>query len=157
MKSTLKMLAALVTINISLAGCGGGGGNSSSISPQDAPAPSPITPTAAPEDAPAPSPITPTASPDAQPTPSDTLPNLIEINPLRDLGLGKNDLVCFRIKSYNNVAESDLSDAACSVIKNDLLLTLSWSEVLGNIHGYYVYFGTNKNSATEFLADVTES
>lgn len=141
MKSTLKMLAALVTITLSLAGCGGGG-NSSSISPQDAPAPSPITPT---------------ASPDAQPTPSDNLSNLIEINPLRDLGLGKNDLVCFRIRSYNNVAESDLSDAACSVIKNDLLLTLSWSEVLGNIHGYYVYFGTNKNSATEFLADVTES
>ena len=93
---------------------------------------------------------------DASPTTPRQFSSL-EINPLSDLGLEEGDSVCFKVKSYNNVTESDYSKPICSIIYDPLNLPLSWSEVTGKINGYYVYFGTNKNNATNFLADVIES
>ena len=71
--------------------------------------------------------------------------------------MGNGDNVCFRLKAYNNFTESDFSNAICSQIENDNTLTLSWDEVSGNIIGYYIYFGVDKNNATNFLKDVFES
>ncbi len=80
--------------------------------------------------------------------------NSLTVNPLLDLGLGKGKSVCFRLKSYNNVTESDFSKAICGEIYNDQSLTLSWGSVTGNVDGYYVYFGTSENNVASFLADV---
>ena len=52
---------------------------------------------------------------------------------------------------------SDFSKAICGKINNDTKLTLSWNKISGDVSGYYVYFGTNKNNVTNFLADVIES
>ncbi len=78
-------------------------------------------------------------------------------NPLLDLGLEKGKSVCFSIKSYNTVTESDFSKTICGTINNDQSLTVSWDKVSGDVDGYYVYFGTNENNATNFLADVSGS
>ncbi len=148
MKSIEKLLAVFVAITFSLYGCGG---DSSSPSTTEeiqefalaAPETTPKT-----ESKPAPKTTPPLIS---------GLPNSIEINPLRDLGLEKGKNICFRLKSYNNVAESDFSKVICSQIKNDRRLTLSWSDVPGNVSGYFVYYGVSKNNATKFLIDVIES
>ncbi len=81
----------------------------------------------------------------------------LEVNPITDLGLDTGSNVCFSIKSYNNITESDFSKAICSKIKNDGKLTLSWNKNPRSVSGYYVYYGTNKNNAKTFLADVITS
>ena len=98
------------------------------------------------------------SSPPSKPSePSEQFSSLA-INPIADLGLTTGDNVCFSVKSYNNIAESDFSKAICSKVSNSNVLTLSWNKISGdNISGYYVYFGTNKNNVTNYLADVIES
>ena len=91
-----------------------------------------------------------------QPQPLNQFSSLV-INPIADLGLTTGEKVCFSVKSYNNVTESDYSKAICGKINNDNKLTLSWNKIAGDVNGYYVYYGTNKNNATNFLADVMES
>ncbi len=120
-------------------GCGGGGGSSSS-------------------DETSISNVPPPTNNNTSSTPANVLSNFIDINPLRDLGLSKGEQVCFRLKSYNNVATSKFSKPICSKVKNEQYLTLTWETVSDKINGYYVYFGTNKNKADDnFLADVIES
>ena len=138
MKNTAKLFAILSTILLFLYGCGGDSSSSSS----------PNFSSSTPESA------TSTNSLSSSP---ETFTNLLTVNPLRDLGLGKGKNVCFRIKSYNNITESDFSNAFCGQIKDDLSITLAWNKSDGNIHGYYVYYGTNKYNATNYLADVLES
>ena len=94
--------------------------------------------------------------PTNQSEPSEQFSSLA-INPIADLGLTAGDKVCFSVKSYNNIMESDFSKAICGKINNNTKLTLSWNKISGDVSGYYVYFGTNKNNATNFLADVIES
>jgi hypothetical protein len=93
----------------------------------------------------------------SSPSSSTGLPNSVVFNPLRDLALGAGDQVCFSIKSYNNISESTFSKAVCGLINNNDSLTLSWNEVSGDVVGYYVYFGSNRDDATNFLTDVFES
>ena len=138
MKSNLIMLV-LAMSQLVLVGCGGGSGSSSTQS------------------SPNQSMDTPSSSPDSTSPPSNNLSNVIEVNPLRDLGLDKGDQVCFRIKSYNNVEVSDFSKPICSKIKNSTQLMLSWNDADGNVIGYYVYFGSSKKKVNEYLADVIES
>ena len=133
MKRVVATFTVYLVLCLSLNGCGGGGSSSSAT-----------------EDLPNTSSATPPSSPSG-------LPNSIDINPLIDLGMVAGDNVCFRLKSYNNFTESDFSKAICSQIKNESALTLSWNQVSGNIIGYYIYFGPDKNSATNFLKDVFES
>ena len=38
----------------------------------------------------------------------------LEYDAEADLGLRLGDLACFRLKAYNNVGESDFSQAACA-------------------------------------------
>ena len=95
--------------------------------------------------------------PDVPPSSSIGLPNSIVLNPLRDLALGAGDQVCFSVKSYNNISESAFSKTICGLINNNDSLTLSWNNASGDVVGYYVYFGSNRNDATNFLADVFES
>ena len=139
MKSTIILLAACMVLTFSLIGCGGGGSSSTTDTlPTTSSSPSP----------------SPKSSP--QPSPSGQFSSLA-INPLADLGLAAGDNVCFSVKSYNNFSESDFSKAVCGKIKDDNKLTLAWNKNTENVNGYYVYFGTDKNNATNFLADVIES
>ncbi len=96
------------------------------------------------------------SSPANQSSPSSQTQSVI-INPLLDLGLRKGDNVCFRIKAYNNVTESDFSGAICSIVKNEDALNLSWNDVPGNVVGYHVYYGTNKRNASNFIKNILES
>ena len=138
MKNTASLFVILSTILLFIYGCGGGS-NSSDSSPYISSSTSESST----------SPNYPSSSP-------ESFTNSFTVNPLRDLGLGKGENVCFRIKSYNNIAISDFSKAICGQIKNDHKLTLSWNKVHGKIDGYYVYYGANKNKATNFLTDVIE-
>ena len=131
MKNTIKLLAISVAFAFCFTGCGGG--SSSSTSPNT------------------------TSPPDVPPSSSTGLPNSVVFNPLRDLALGAGDQVCFSIKSYNNISESTFSKVVCGLINNNDSLTLSWNNVSGNVVGYYVYFGFNRDDATNFLADIFES
>ena len=141
MSSLLKLIVFQLILILCIYGCGGGSNSSSE------------------------SPISANNEPSAQSKSSSSsnsdstekLSNLLKINPLRDLGLGKGENVCFRIKSYNNVAVSDFSKAICGQIMDDHSLTLLWSKVAGKISGYYVYYGTNKNNAENYLTDVLET
>ena len=131
MKSTCKVTVLSVFLVLTLIGCGGGGSSDSEVIPNTTSLP-----------------------------PSTSSPNQISslaINPLSDLGLTEGQKVCFSIKSYNNTTESSFSDAICSQIKNENMLTLSWNKINGDITGYYVYYGTTKNNATNYLADVIQS
>lgn len=136
MKFFVSLLATIL-----ICGCGGGGGSSSQSG-------SPSSST----DGSANNPPSSKNNP-----PSSNLSNSIVINPLRDLGRNKGDRVCFRIKSYNNVTESDFSGAICNTIKNSKSITLSWNSVPGDVLGYYVYYGIEKNNVSNFLEDVIES
>ena len=147
MKSILTVLVTLVVSQSILIGCGGGGSSSTlaeaSNSPDNQASPS--------------SPPDNQASPNSPP-PENNLANSININPMRDLGLDQGKSACFKIKSYNNIGESEFSDAICGQVKNEQSLTLTWEDASGNVVGYYVYFGTNKDKAGDnFLADVIES
>ena len=133
MKRPVILIAVCVVLAFCLIGCGGG--SSSSVTES-----SPNT----------------SSPPQPQPQPLNQFSSL-EINPLTDLGLTTGDKVCFSVKSYNNVTESDYSKAICGKINDDNKLTLSWNKISGDANGYYVYYGTNKNNATNFLADVMES
>lgn len=135
MKRNINFFAACVAFSFCLIGCGGSGSSSSTAetSPN-------------------------TSSPEKPEPPSSSEQfNSLVINPLTELGLEVGNKVCFSVKSYNNVSESDFSKTICGQIKNDNMLTLSWNNIPGNVNGYYVYFGTEKNSATNFLADVITS
>ena len=134
MKTPTILLAMGMIINFCLVGCGGGG-SSSTLDTSSNKSSSESLP---------------------QPAPSGQFSSL-EINPLTDLGLVAGSKVCFSVKSYNNFSESDFSKAVCDEIKDDNNLTLSWNKITGNASGYYVYFGTDENNATTFLADVIES
>ena len=136
MKSPVILLSICIIFALCLIGCGGGGSSSTTET-------SPNTPSSSPESSP-------------QSTPSGQFSSL-EINPLADLGLVAGNKVCFSVKSYNNFSESDFSKAACGQIKDDNKLTLAWNKNTENVNGYYVYFGTDENNATNFLADVIES
>ncbi len=148
MKCTVKLLALYVVITFSLYGCGGD--SSSPSTAEGVPNIASATPGAKPN-------TEFKRTPKTTPPLTSGLPNSIEINPLRDLGLEKGENICFRLKSYNNVTESDFSKAICGKINNDNSLILSWEDVIGNVDGYYVYFGKNKNNVANFLADVIES
>ena len=138
MKRSVILLAMSVIFAFCLIACGGG---SSSSDVDFAPNTSSSPPTIPPE------PL----------GPSEQFSSL-SINPIADLGLITGDNVCFSVKSYNNIAVSDFSKTICSKVSNSNELTLSWNKITGdNISGYYVYFGTNKNNATNFLADIIES
>lgn len=137
MKSNIKLIAVFTAVIFCLFGCGGGGNSSSTAESSS---------------------NTPSSSPESSPPPSSSgLFSSISINPLTDLGLEAGNKVCFSVKSYNNFSESDFSKAICGEIRNDNTLTLSWNKITGDVSGYYVYFGANKNNATNFLADVMES
>ena len=129
MKRTVISFALHILAAFCLFGCGGGGGSSSSES---------------------------SGSDTGGSSSSSSRFSSLVINPLSELGLTSGDNVCFRVKSYNNVSESDFSKPICGKINDNNKLTLSWNRVSGYISGYYVYFGTNKNNATNFLADVIE-
>ncbi len=136
MKSSTKLHAVCMAFLFCLFGCGGGSSSSTAET----------------------LPNTPSSSPEL--SLQSTLPeqfSSLEINPLADLGLLAGNIVCFSVKSYNNFSESAFSKVICDVIKDDTNLTLSWSKIIGNVTGYYVYFGTDKNNTTNFLADVIES
>ncbi len=91
-------------------------------------------------------------------TTTNILANSLEINPTRDLGLATGENVCFKLKSYNNTATSNFSDAICSKIPDGESLTLTWESAPGDIVGYYVYFGTSTtNAGNNFLANVLEN
>ncbi len=149
--STNLVLFIITLFILTLGACGGGGGSSSE-------ADTPVVSDTSSPNAPSPkkSPNQPKQAPKKTDSPSSpkALANLIEINPLRDLGFGKGESICFSLKSYNNITESNFSESICDKIKDDHSLTLTWNNAAGNISGYYVYFGTNKNNATNFLADV---
>ena len=125
----------LAIVSLIICGCGGGGSSSS-------------------EEQSAQSSLAPSSSSSSS---LKTLSNSIEIDPILELGLEKGEKVCFRIKSYNNVTESDFSGAICSVLKNEKTLSLSWNDVPGDVIGYLVYYGTNKKNANNLLRDVIES
>ncbi len=127
-----------MAISLSISACGGGGSGSSS---DTASLSQPSTPTGGSNNT----------------SNSPQFANTIEINPLRDLGLGVGDNVCFKIKAYNNVTESKFSGALCSTLKNETSVNLSWNDVPGNVVGYYVYYGTKKKDVNNFLVDVVES
>ena len=137
MKNIVNPIVVLMAIFVGIQGCGGGSSSSSSgenlIDTSSSSSKEP-----------------PTSSP------SESSSSLA-INPLSDLGLTKGDSVCFRLKAYNNVTESNYSKPICGQINNDHSLTLSWDNVSENVIGYYVYYGTNKNNAKNFIADVIES
>lgn len=137
MKSTIRLLAVVSTAFLfCLIGCGGGSSSSSAET----------------------SPNTPLPSPEFSPPPSSSEQfSSLAINPLTDLGLEAGNKACFSVKSYNNISESAFSKAICTQIKNENRLTLSWNKITGNVSGYYVYFGTDENNATNFIADVLES
>ena len=136
MKSAVKLLAFCMFFVFYLFGCGGGSSSSTTET----------------------IPNTSTSSPDSLSPPSASeQSSSLTINPIADLGLVAGNKVCFRIKAYNNFLESEFSNAVCGEIKNDHNLTLSWDRTTEDVSGYYVYFGTNKNNATNFLADVIES
>ena len=135
MKNPTLLLAMGMIINFCLVGCGGGG-SSSTLDTSSNKSSSESLP---------------------QPAPSGQFSSL-EINPLTDLGLVAGSKVCFSVKSYNNFSESDYSEAVCGQIEDDNKVILSWNKITeSNVNGYYVYFGTNENNATTFLADVIES
>ncbi len=136
MKSPVILLVMCMIFALCLIGCGGGGSSSTAET----------------------SPNTPSSSPESSPPPSSSGQfSSLAINPLTDLGLIAGNKVCFSVKSYNNFSESDFSKAVCGQIKDDNKLTLYWNKITGNVSGYYVYFGSDKNNATNFLADVIES
>lgn len=153
--STNLVLFIITLYCLTIGACGGGGSSSedytptvSDISNPSSPMPkkSPKNPKQAPK------------KPNSSSSPPKTLANLIEVNPLRDLGLGKGESICFRLKSYNNVTESDFSKSVCGQIKNDHSLILTWNNIPGNIVGYYVYFSKNKNNTnSNFLTNVIKS
>ncbi len=144
------VLSSITFLCLTLVACGGGGSSSdagsSIISDTSDPTTSPQN------NSPTPPKKTPNDSNNSNPR--NTFANKIEINPLRDLGLGKGKNICFKLKSYNNVSESDFSKSICGKIKDNHLITLTWEDAIGNIVGYYVYFGTNKNNVKNYLADV---
>ncbi len=78
----------------------------------------------------------------------------ININPLRDLGMSKGENVCFRIKAYNTTSVSKFSNAICSRIRDLDYITLKWNKAIGDVIGYYIYYGANKNNSKTFLFDV---
>ena len=124
MKSNIILVTTIAVLLFILIGCGGGSGSGSGSSV-----------------------IESTAN---TPSPLEQFSTLA-VNPLTDLGLDIGDQVCFSVKSYNNVTESDFSKAICSQIKDNDSLTLAWNNIFGNINGYYIYFGTNKFNTTNFL------
>ncbi len=134
MKSILMPLTVCMTFLFLLNGCGGGGSSSTTDALSK-------TPSAAPQ----------------SPPPSSGQFSSLTINPLVDLGLEAGNKVCFSVKAINRISESAYSKAICSQIKDDTNLTLSWNNITDNVIGYYVYFGTNKNNVTNFIADVIES
>ncbi len=137
MKSTLILYIVCVTLLFCIIGCGGGGSSQTTNSPSATP------------------PSTSQPSPVRPPSPGNF--NSLTINPLNDLGLVQGETVCFSVKSFNNYSESDFSKAICGKINNTSSLTLSWNKIGGDVSGYYIYFGTNKNNATAYLANVLES
>jgi hypothetical protein len=135
MKSAIISLVVLVAFTLGLNGCGGNGSSSSTAetSPN----------TSSPENL-------------EPPSSSEQFKSFV-INPLTELGLEVGNKVCFSVRAYNNVSESDFSKVICSQIKNDNVLILSWNKLPEKVNGYYVYFGTDINNANNFLADVIES
>ena len=81
----------------------------------------------------------------------------IDINPLRDLGLSKGENVCFRVKAYNTTSTSNFSNPICSRIRDLDYVTLTWNKAIGDVLGYYIYYGTNKNNSKTFLLDVHQN
>ena len=135
MKNPAKLLAVCMVFVFCLIGCGGSGSSSTAET---------LSSTSSSEQLP-------------QSTPSEQFSSL-EINPLADLGMVVGNKVCFSVKAYDNFSESDYSEAVCGQIEDDNKVILSWNKITeSNVNGYYVYFGTNENNATTFLADVIES
>jgi hypothetical protein len=135
MKSAIISIVVLVAFTLGLNGCGGSGSSSSTAET---------------------SPNTSSPENPEPPSSSEQFASLV-INPLTELGLEAGNKACFSVKSYNNVSESDFSKAICGQIKNDNVLILSWNKVPEKVNGYYIYFGTDINNATNFLADVITS
>lgn len=151
--STNVVLFIIMLFCLTISACGGGGSSSdtSNVKVNNTSNPS----TATPEKAPIPQNQAPNDNNSGKP---NTLANFIELNPLRDLGVGKGKSICFKLKSYNNVTESAFSESVCGQIKNDHSLVLTWNNASGNIVGYYVYFSDSKNNSNnKFLADVIKS
>ena len=141
MTITVRFLVICLVFSFSIYGCGGGSNSSQSSTGLS-------------------SNNTSSEPSSSSPNNSSSSPNNFSsliINPLKDLGLNSGEQVCFRVKSYNNTLESDFSKAICGKINDSNKLTLSWNKSSGDVSGYYVYFGTNKNNATNFLANVLES
>ena len=143
MKSAVKLFVLHVAFMLILIGCGGKGSSSSAFEE--------------PSGTSSESSNTSQSSPESTPSLPKRLSNSIIVSPLRDLGMEKGESVCFRLKSYNNITESDFSKAICSQIKNDNRLTLIWNEASENVTGYYVFFGSNKKDSKQFLADIIQS
>ena len=83
----------------------------------------------------------------------DNPPSFVNINSLRDLGIDKG-YICFRVKVYSNIKTSGYSQPACTYISNSKNFKLGWTNSLGQVIDYPVFFGNPANKTGNFLKDV---